>query len=192
MPVVAPLEPAGQVPPGADGFPSPLHALPFPEDAPRPARTALIETSPLPAPVLPVARPAAAATTPALPVVAPGTAQAASQPSAADAPPPPPRVSPRPARPPAPMPALPHVRAGAPAPATPVIAPEPPAGARVVRAVPATVHAPEGEAAVKPGVRPQPAPARVPDVDIEDLVEKVERKLLRRIAAERERRGGIG
>ncbi|WP_437275931.1 hypothetical protein WME90_32410 [Sorangium sp. So ce375] len=98
-----------------------------------------------------------------------------------------PRVAPRAAAASTPRLAeLPHVRAAAAAVAATPAAPEVPTVARAARAVATAVHAPERAQGVT--ARPRPAP----EDDIEALVDKVERKLLRRIAAERDRRGGLG
>jgi hypothetical protein len=57
------------------------------------------------------------------------------------------------------------------------------------------VYAPEETAPPKlSGTTPRPVPARAvaPEIDVDNLVDKVERKLIRRIVAERQRRGGLG
>jgi hypothetical protein len=96
---------------------------------------------------------------------------------------------------------LPHARGPEPAPQTPARSFDPPAGAaRSSAAAGESVARPRGEGRVaalaalpdapRPEARP-PAPSAVPDLDLDALVEQVQRKLLRRLAIERERRGGL-
>jgi hypothetical protein len=67
---------------------------------------------------------------------------------------------------------------------------QPQASSRVARAGPPSALPDQSTAVPKPGAPPRAAGA--PEIDVDALVDKVQRKLLRRLAAERERRGGIG
>lgn len=88
---------------------------------------------------------------------------------------------------------LPHVRAAT-ARATNGPADESgdPGGSHVVRTAAASHHAGAVDVAAAPLAQPSPARAPILEVDLDTLVEKVQRKLLRSLASERERRGGFG
>jgi hypothetical protein len=159
-------------------------------------------------PVLP-ARPARLVVTPSLPLRRPTAASAS--PGAAPAPPSPPlpRVAPIPTAASAAAPrladAFPHLRPGGARATDPGAAPEgaaTPAGfgggafgalhaAPIAAAAATRGGAQIASAAPAPPASPAAHPP-APAVDLELLVEKVQRKLLRRLAAERERKGGFG